>query len=168
MKASTRKRLLEKAAGCHRIAVKCRSGGDTKRAAAAYRKQGRLLKLCGEVGLAAEAYRKATDLNPADAFAQCGLGQVLTADVLIYLGDLDAVFKGVKSCSQGGGAFVFSVEEKGGTGYTLQSSARYAHSRRYVHNRIQKHGMRLTGRSQIRIRKEKDRWAFGRLYEVTL
>ncbi|MCF8049952.1 MAG: methyltransferase domain-containing protein [Desulfobacterales bacterium] len=320
MKTSTRHRLLQKAAACRRTALKCRGDGDAKGAAVAYRKQGRLLKACSEAGLAAEAYRRAVALDPSDALAQCGLGQVLAAmnrheeakarleqaavlapenprirflydsvrggsppraprhyvanlfdryaehfeshlaelgyslpkafgrrigrlsrktggfcrgidlgcgtgligrwirpsvnrldgvdlspkmieiaasagvydklaladihdycrscsikydlfvaaDVLIYIGDLDEMFEGVKSCSRQGGVFVFSVEERGNAGYTLQPSARYAHSRRYVCSRIKKHGMRLIGGSQVRIRREKDRWAHGRLYEAAL
>lgn len=320
MKPSTRNRILQNAAACQRTAVKCLGGGDAKGAAAAYRRQGRLLKACSEVGLAAEAYRKAIELSPRDAVAQCGLGQALAAmnrleeanarleqaaalapenprirflrdsvrgtappraprryvrnlfdryaehfeshlaeldyglpkafgrrigrlsrktggfcrgidlgcgsgligrwirpsvnrldgvdlspkmleiaasagvydrlaladihdycqtcsieydlfvaaDVLIYIGDLDEMFEGVKSCSRRGSVFVFSVEERGKAGYTLQPSARYAHSRRYVCSRIKKHGMRLIGRSQVRIRREKDRWAHGRLYEAAL
>ncbi len=233
MKTSTRQRLLQEAAACRRTAAKCRRDGDKTGAAAACRRRGRLLKACGEVGLALEAYREAADLNPCDALAQCGLGQALAAvncceeakarleraanlapenprirflresirggsppraprryvtdlfddycnsckikydlfvaaDVLIYIGDLDEMFEAVKTCSRQESVFVFSVEERGKAGYTLQPSARYAHSRRYVCRRIRKHGMRLIGRSRIRIRREKDRWAHGRLYEVAL
>ena len=79
MKASTRQRLLQKAAACRRTAVKCLGGGDAKAAAAAYQSQGLLLKACSEIGLAAEAYRKAIELDPCDAVTQCALGQALAA-----------------------------------------------------------------------------------------
>lgn len=92
---------------------------------------------------------------------------MVAGDVLIYLGDLDAVFSGVKSCCQPGGLFAFSVEERGKQGYRLRQTARFAHSRRYIRSQIDKYEMKLLRRPAVRIRREKEGWARGRLYMVT-
>jgi len=92
---------------------------------------------------------------------------LVAGDVLIYMGDLDGVFKSVKSCCKPGDVFVFSVEERGTSGYVLRTTARFAHSRRYVLSCIEKFGMTILRRPSVRIRREKQGWARARLYMVT-
>jgi predicted TPR repeat methyltransferase len=59
---------------------------------------------------------------------------VLSADVFIYLGDLDRVFAATSARLRSGGLFVFSVEAHDGDGpYELRASGRYAHSLTYLH-----------------------------------
>jgi predicted TPR repeat methyltransferase len=65
---------------------------------------------------------------PSEAF-----DAVLSADVFIYLGELDEVFAQVARVLRRGGTFAFSVEEcAGSTDYELRSSGRYAQSAAYV------------------------------------
>lgn len=73
---------------------------------------------------------------------------VVAADVLIYLGALEAVFAGAARVIPEGGAFCFSVEDAAGAGvpsqadganYVLQSSMRYAHAESYI-RRLADHG----------------------------
>ncbi|MBT3703392.1 MAG: methyltransferase domain-containing protein, partial [Alphaproteobacteria bacterium] len=56
---------------------------------------------------------------------------VLAADVLIYFGPLDVVFKKVAQCLNKGGMFAFSVERLEVGTYVLQPSTRYAHNEDY-------------------------------------
>ena len=158
MKETRLKRLRQKAADLRKTADRLFRAGDPAGAAAAYRRQARVLHTCGEMRLAAEACRRAVALNPGDSRAHCERGLALqalgrlqaagpfcpghrhrmqngpdrppdspgrktplrrrhfTGDVLIYMGDLDGVFKSVKSCCKPGGVFVFSVEERGTSG----------------------------------------------------
>jgi predicted TPR repeat methyltransferase len=58
---------------------------------------------------------------------------VAAADVLIYLGDLSAVFAAAAKALRPGGAFAFTVEAHGGEGFVLQESRRFAHGRDYLH-----------------------------------
>jgi predicted TPR repeat methyltransferase len=62
---------------------------------------------------------------------------VLAADVLVYLGRLDDVFKGVAHTLKPGGLFLFSVECCGPQDFVLGSKNRYAHSQTYLHNLAQ-------------------------------
>lgn len=58
---------------------------------------------------------------------------VVAADVFIYLGDLAAVFAGVRRVLLPGGVFAFSVElADDAVDYELRSSSRYAQSERYL------------------------------------
>jgi predicted TPR repeat methyltransferase len=67
---------------------------------------------------------------------------VVAADVFIYLGDLDAVFAGVRRVLKPGGLFCFSVEQAAdGQAFELRASSRYAHSARYVRALAARHGL---------------------------
>jgi predicted TPR repeat methyltransferase len=69
---------------------------------------------------------------------------VLSADVFIYVGDLDAVFQGVRSVIERGGVFCFSAELAAlGEGFLLQPSLRYAHSEPYLRELAQRHGFEV-------------------------
>jgi predicted TPR repeat methyltransferase/cytochrome c-type biogenesis protein CcmH/NrfG len=57
---------------------------------------------------------------------------VVAADVFVYVGDLEPVFREVRRNLRGEGVFCFSVEVGDGAGFTLQPSNRYAHSASYV------------------------------------
>jgi predicted TPR repeat methyltransferase len=66
---------------------------------------------------------------------------VVSADVFIYVGDLEAVFKGVRQAIASGGVFCFSAEEaRQADGFALQPSLRYAHSEAYIRTLAQRHG----------------------------
>jgi predicted TPR repeat methyltransferase len=57
---------------------------------------------------------------------------IISADVLIYIGDLDPVAKAAFKALRPGGWFVFSTEGVDGDGYVLGPSGRYAHSEIYL------------------------------------
>jgi predicted TPR repeat methyltransferase len=122
---------------------------------------------CG-TGLAGEAFRdivgelhgidmsekmleQARQKNVYDAIFQTGIEPflsesddcydlVLAADVLIYFGPLDVVFKKVAQCLNKGGMFAFSVERLEVGTYVLQPSTRYAHNEDYVLRLAQENG----------------------------
>jgi len=66
---------------------------------------------------------------------------VLSADVFIYVGDLEPVFAGVSRVMNRGGVFCFSVEQAGDEQtFQLTTHQRYAHSERYVRQLAERHG----------------------------
>jgi len=65
---------------------------------------------------------------------------VLAADVFIYVGVLDDVFRLVAARMPPGGAFAFTVEESTGADVELRGSLRYAHSEAAVRRLAQQHG----------------------------
>ncbi len=64
--------------------------------------------------------------------AEARFDLVVAADVLIYFGDLAAVFAGAARALREGGLFAFSTEAHAGDGYRLQTSGRFAHSPDFV------------------------------------
>lgn len=69
---------------------------------------------------------------------------VLSADVFIYVGDLEPVFAGVSRVIERAGVFCFSVEESGDEhGFVLNAHQRYAHSERYVRELAGRHGFEV-------------------------
>lgn len=67
---------------------------------------------------------------------------VLAADVFIYVGALDEVFRGVARVLEPGGTFAFTVEEAPRTDdFRLLASLRYAHSEGYVRRLAAAHGL---------------------------
>ena len=90
-------------------------------------------------GMIAEAHRKAIydDLTVAEMVRYLARGSdtcdaVIAADVLVYVGDLAAVFIAVAARLSDGGVFAFTVQRGDGDGFTLGAEHRYSHSRAYV------------------------------------
>jgi predicted TPR repeat methyltransferase len=71
---------------------------------------------------------------------------VVAADVFIYVGDLDAIFRGVRSVLVPQGIFCFSAEvaRQGVETFELLSSLRYAHSETYLRRLARTHGFEVT------------------------
>jgi predicted TPR repeat methyltransferase len=90
---------------------------------------------------------------------------VLAADVLVYFGELTALFTGVARVLEPGGLFVFSVEESSAPGaaraagraplgYELRASSRYAHSEAYLREQAAHHGFELAALHRGTLRQE--------------
>ena len=77
----------------------------------------------------------------AQITAQAQHDLVLSADVFIYVGALEAVFAGVARALETGGVFCFSVEKASdAVGWQLTPGMRYAHSARYLRALAAQHG----------------------------
>lgn len=81
----------------------------------------------------------ALDANPA------AYDLIVAADVLVYLGALDAVFRAVRRALKPGGAFAFTVERvegepATGAGFILGPKQRYAHAPAYIRTRAAAEG----------------------------
>ncbi|AZP11650.1 tetratricopeptide repeat protein [Undibacterium parvum] len=71
---------------------------------------------------------------------------IMAADVLVYIGDLAALFAAAKLALRSGGLFAFSVEQGSATqseDFYLQASHRYAHSGTYVQRLAHQHGFSI-------------------------
>lgn len=92
---------------------------------------------------------------------------LIAADVLIYLGDLVPFFKSVDSRVEPMGHLLFSVEKLTGQGNRqLQTSGRYAYSKKYILNLANTYGFSVETCSEIDLRKEKDQWIRGYLFAL--
>lgn len=79
---------------------------------------------------------------------------IVAADVLVYFGQLEELFAGVKDKLASGGHFAFSVEASATDDFHLQASQRYAHSASYIRQLAEKHKLQLRHSSQHSGRRE--------------
>jgi len=88
---------------------------------------------------------------------------LLALDVLIYIGDVQSIFKAVHKSCEPDSLFVFSVEIQDENGYSLLKSSRYAHSDEYIMK--QSNGLfDLVNSQNVRLRKEGENWIEGKVY----
>lgn len=85
----------------------------------------------------------------------------IAADVLVYLGDLEAVFSGVSKRLDSCGYFLFSTESDPGQHYSLQPSGRYTHSNDYINQLALVYGFEVVYQRTEKLRKEHDEWVVG-------
>lgn len=89
---------------------------------------------------------------------------VVSADALIYTGDLLPLFKRVVSRMTREGLFAFSTEHAEGDGFTLRETGRYAHSRAYVLATATASGFETVHAAQANLRRERNDWIVGGVY----
>ena len=99
----------------------------------------------------------ATLAGPIDA--------VVAADVLIYIGDLQALWPGVRRVLAPGGWWALSAEEAAETvDFELRPSSRYAHSARYLNTLAAAQGLQLHRQERGPLRQDQGRDVMG-LYQ---
>lgn len=133
---------------------------------------GRLLRPAsdrlGGVDLSAGMLEKARALGVYDALHQADIVQflaggterydaVVAADVFIYVGALDEVFRLLAQRMLPGGQFCFTVEESTGGELELRASLRYAHSEALVRRLAGAHGFRVAAIERRPVREEQRR-----------
>ncbi|WP_137129793.1 methyltransferase [Rhizobium sp. FY34] len=106
----------------------------------------------------------------AETLAMQRADLVSAADVLMYLGRLDAPFLLARALLKAGGLFAFSVEDGGEIpeGFGLQSSLRYAHSQTYVRDRLADTGFEVVDMMKTDIRMDAGKQLFGILFLARL
>ena len=81
----------------------------------------------------------------------------VAADVMIYLGDLDASIAALRRALRPGGVFVFSVESSPGTHFNLKPSRRYGHSPPYLRTLADRHGLDVESITNTVLREDAER-----------
>ncbi len=82
---------------------------------------------------------------------------IYSSDVFVYFGNLDPVIRSASFCLNYGGIIAFSVERLDGNdsiGHKLFPCGRYAHSRAYIHEVLNRHAFNLIEDTKADIRKE--------------
>jgi predicted TPR repeat methyltransferase len=79
---------------------------------------------------------------------------VLAADVFIYVGALDEVFRLLAARMPRGGSFCFTVEESQGAELELRASLRYAHSEEGIRRLAREHGFTVAALEKRPVREE--------------
>lgn len=88
------------------------------------------------------------------AAAQEPFDLVVAADVFIYVGALEEVFRHVARVLPAQGCFCFTVEESREQDVMLFPSLRYGHSEAYLRRLAQSHGLRVTALERASLRED--------------
>ena len=127
------------------------------------------------VDLSAKMIEKAKDKNIYDRLLESDICEYLerslenfdlfiAADVFVYVGDLVAIFKGIRQRTLPGAFVIFSTESCTGRDYILRKSGRYAHSRSYIMELTKGFGFTVLAYGKTALRWEKDRWIAGNIF----
>ena len=89
---------------------------------------------------------------------------ILAGDVLVYMGNLEPLFRNVKSSlslsSHAPGRFIFSVEKlseevgRANNGFVLQESARFAHTKQYIEATASSTGLSVLSCTEVALRSD--------------
>jgi len=88
----------------------------------------------------------------------------IAADVMIYIGNLEPIFRAVNSKASPGAYFTFSVESTEEQDFILLPTGRYAHASAYISRMAAVFDFTVTAREKVPIRKEGDDWIPGEIY----
>ncbi|GGY69356.1 hypothetical protein GCM10007387_59180 [Pseudoduganella albidiflava] len=136
-----------------------------------------LARHLGGVDLSRAMLARAGELGVYDELACAGIEPYLrdsdrqwdvlaAADVLVYIGDLDALFGAARQALRAGGRFAFSVEvldsskeehkeeRKAEAGYALRPSGRYAHATAYLQRLVARHGFAVLALERCTLRQD--------------
>jgi predicted TPR repeat methyltransferase len=80
---------------------------------------------------------------------------IVAADVFVYIGNLDSVFRSARRALAEDGVFIFSTElETAHDGFVLRKSGRFAHSDSYIRNLGEQAGFSLLNSEEVDLRRE--------------
>ncbi len=92
---------------------------------------------------------------------------VLSADVFIYVGNLEPTFKAVRAILAKDGLFVFSVEDLAQGSFELLPSLRYAHSVPYVRQLASGHRFSVEVCQPVNLRRDNNAVIGGTIFVLT-
>ncbi|PQM56973.1 MAG: hypothetical protein CML39_01645 [Rhodobacteraceae bacterium] len=91
---------------------------------------------------------------------------MIAADVLIYLGKLDKLFRYSRRAIRDGGRFIFTVEVTNTNRFQVNKTGRFSHSRKYIEELAEKELWYIEFEKQINIRKENSSQVRGLLFSL--
>jgi predicted TPR repeat methyltransferase len=91
---------------------------------------------------------------------------ILAADVLIYLGDLEPIFKKLTQIALPGTYFCFSTEKCTNKEFILRRTGRFAHGHEYLSKVCSQTGWEILKAEPAKLRKERFNWIEGMIYIV--
>ena len=88
----------------------------------------------------------------------------ISTDVFIYIGELSDIFRLIKSRNKRSGKLIFSTEHTEASGFQLEKSGRYSHSKSYIEALCLEFEYSMSHFSTNDLRKEKGQFLTGGLY----
>jgi len=81
---------------------------------------------------------------------------VVSADTMVYLGDLAPTFRGVVNRLVAGGHYLFASEAKSGSGWEQTDVSRFRHSESYLREEAARSGLVYLAQMDCTLRYEKE------------
>jgi len=81
---------------------------------------------------------------------------IVSADTMVYLGDLAPTFRGVVNRLVAGGYYLFACEAKDGTGWEQTAASRFRHSEAYLRDEAARSDLAFFARMDCTLRYEKE------------
>jgi predicted TPR repeat methyltransferase len=81
---------------------------------------------------------------------------IVSADTMVYLGDLAPTFRGVVNRLVAGGSYLFACEAKDGSGWEQTDVSRFRHSEAYLREEAARCGLRFFARTDCTLRYERE------------
>jgi predicted TPR repeat methyltransferase len=91
-------------------------------------------------------------------------GLILAGDVLVYLGDLSALFKSVKNALHPGGLFIFNTEICEDVDFKMNQSGRFSHHKKYIEKLIKENQWDILSYQVVVTRQQNNEPVYGHLY----
>lgn len=104
------------------------------------------------------------DIESYLATQTCVFDLVLAADVLVYFGDLAALFTGVSRVLKVGGLFVFTTEVATTSTYQIGTTGRFAHQRAYLERLALQHQFAIVSYETPVLRRQEGEAVMGHLF----
>lgn len=128
------------------------------------------------IDLSSKMIEKATQLGAYDQLRVIEINEYLTkphlepfhlilaADVLVYCGDLENLFKNIKKALLPTGRFAFTIEHLKTGNYTLQPTGRFAHSTAYIHKLAAQNQFTIQRTEDICLREHEEKPVMGQIF----
>ena len=104
------------------------------------------------------------DIDEALSLTQEQFDLVVAADVFVYCGKLESIFRQAVKVMTEGGWFAFTVEEVKDKDYFLQESGRFGHSDDYISLLCKENHLQCGLSEEIVLRMHRNKPLHGRLY----
>ncbi len=104
------------------------------------------------------------DIIPYLEQANATFDLILAGDVIVYFGDLTALFKALRASLKPGGFFIFNVEVSMDADYVMTPSGRFAHSAQYIERLVKANHLTLVTHRVQPLRMENGKPVAGHLY----
>ena len=111
--------------------------------------------ICHELLVFLQAHRSTYDL-------------ILAGDVLVYLGDLSALFQEVKKRLNRQGLFMFNTEISTSKDFMINPSGRFTHSKTYLDKLAKREGFRILFFEVMETRKQNNEPVLGHVYALQI
>lgn len=109
----------------------------------------------------------AADVSTWLAESDVSFDLAICADMLVYVGAVDELFRAIAQHLVPGGRLIASTEQSATDDLILRDTGRYAHSEGYMRRAAENAGLKVTAHSAINLRRERGHWLEGGLFVFT-